>query len=224
MHAGALAEQLEIDRVVFPLAGGVLSAYGLLAADEKHDAVRTHRVELAEAEAETIEGLYEELIAEVESNVTADESPVIERTAALRYRGQSFELDVDIDARFETAVVRERFEAAHERAYGYTMNDPIELVTLGVSATVANEVPHTRYRPQTERSLGTKESPQTRSVVFDGEQRTATVRARTALEPGAAISGPAVLEGEESTTVIPPAWSGTVLPDGTVVSERGDRQ
>ncbi len=224
MHAGALAEQLEIDRVVFPLAGGVLSAYGLLAADEKHDAVRTHRVELAETEAQMIDRLYDELIAEVKSNVTADETPDIERTAALRYHGQSFELDVDIDARFEPTVVRKRFEAAHERAYGYTMDDPIELVTVGVSATVANEAPHTRYRPQTERTVGRQESPQTRSVVFDGEKRTATVLARTALEPGTEITGPAVLEGEESTTVIPPVWSGTVLSDGTVVCKRGDHQ
>ncbi|WP_375139628.1 hydantoinase/oxoprolinase family protein [Natranaeroarchaeum sulfidigenes] len=226
MHAAALAEQLDIDRVVFPLAGGVLSAYGLLAADEKYDAVRTRRVELAEADPETIVGIYEELIDEVESNVTAEEAPVIERTAALRYRGQSFELDVDVDVdeRFDPATVRERFTAAHRQAYGYAMDDPVELVTLRVTGTVENEPPRTQYRPHTTESAESKDQPTTRSVVFDGEEQRATVSGRTELEPGTTIDGPAILEGEESTTVIPPTWTGTVRGDGAVVCTRGDRR
>ncbi|MCL9813483.1 hydantoinase/oxoprolinase family protein [Natranaeroarchaeum aerophilus] len=223
MHAAALAEQLDIDRVVFPLAGGVLSAYGLLAADEKHDAVRTRRVELSDADPETLARIYEELIAEVESNATADAAPEIERTAALRYRGQSFELDVDVDERFDPATVRERFVAAHEQAYGYAMDDPVELVTLRVTGTVENEPPRTRYRPQTAESAEPNEQPTTRSVVFDGEERTATVSGRTAFEPGTTIDGPAILEGEESTTVIPPRWTGDVRRDGAIVCKRGDQ-
>ncbi len=47
----------------------------------------------------------------------------------LRYRGQAFELAVE-----GTDDLRERFEAAHERAYGYRdADDEVELVTVRVT-------------------------------------------------------------------------------------------
>src|SRR5699024_11137296 len=65
MHATALADALDIERVVVPRACGVLSAYGLLAADEKHDAVRTHRTPLDDLDVDTVETVYDELAGRV---------------------------------------------------------------------------------------------------------------------------------------------------------------
>jgi N-methylhydantoinase A/oxoprolinase/acetone carboxylase beta subunit len=39
---------------------------------------------------------------------------------------------------------------------------------------------------------------------------------------GAAVGGPAIFELPEATLVLPPAWSASVDPAGTIVAERND--
>ena len=103
LHACALADELEIRTVLVPAAAGVLSALGLVAADERRDAVRSYATPLADAGELPEEG-----------------------EADLRYAGQSFELTVPLGPR-----LAERFHDAHEERYGYA--DPgraLELVAV----------------------------------------------------------------------------------------------
>jgi N-methylhydantoinase A len=103
LHACALAEELGMTTVLVPAAAGVLSALGLVAADERRDAVRTFVMPLADAGGLPSEG-----------------------EADLRYVGQSFELAVALGPR-----LAERFHDAHERRYGYADRDrAIELVAV----------------------------------------------------------------------------------------------
>jgi N-methylhydantoinase A len=55
MHAAALADRLGVGTVLVPRANGVLSARGLLAADESHDAVQTYRGRLGDIDASAVE-------------------------------------------------------------------------------------------------------------------------------------------------------------------------
>src|SRR5712691_6914810 len=91
LHACALAEELGIDAVLVPEAAGVLSALGLVAGDERRDRVVSYVRPLAEAGELPEEG-----------------------EADLRYRGQSFELTVPLEADLAGA-----FHRAHEERYGY---------------------------------------------------------------------------------------------------------
>ena len=103
LHACALAEELSMTTVLIPAAAGVLSAFGLVAADERRDAVRSYVRPLAE-----VTGLPEE------------------GEADLRYAGQSFELTVALGHR-----LAERFHAAHAERYGYADRErPLELVCV----------------------------------------------------------------------------------------------
>jgi len=103
LHACALAEELELKAVLVPAAAGVLSALGLVAADERLDAVRSFVAPLAEA-------------GELPRTGEAD----------LRYAGQSFELTVPLGL-----DLAERFHAAHEERYGYADRArPLELVAV----------------------------------------------------------------------------------------------
>ncbi|MCU4975499.1 hydantoinase/oxoprolinase family protein [Halobacteria archaeon AArc-m2/3/4] len=224
LHAAALAERLEIDTVVVPLPSGVLSAFGLLAADEQFDAARTHRVALADADPEAIGARYDELADEALAGVHEPEAATLEFAADLRYAGQSFELDVDVpvfvsgddatDDRFDPQTLRERFHEAHERAYGYRTEEPIEFVTLRVTAVVERDVDEIRYEPDDgDPQVGTRETR------FDGTFYETPIYDRPSIPVGTTIDGPAVLEQRESTTVVPPGWSGNVREDGTVVLE-----
>ncbi|MWV66053.1 hydantoinase/oxoprolinase family protein [Halorubrum sp. JWXQ-INN 858] len=220
MHAAALAESLGVSRVIVPGPAGVLSAYGLLAADESHDAVRTVRLPLdgdrpSRDVAAAGDEVYDELVDRVLEDASAPEAARVERAADCRYVGQSFELTVPVDG-FDPKTVAARFQDAHERAYGYRLDAPVEAVNLRVSATVDVDSP---------------------TVTHTGGSGDATVGARTATFPGAGavettvydrdglavgerIEGPAVLEQAESTTVVPPSWAGSIRRNGALVLDR----
>jgi N-methylhydantoinase A len=93
--------------VLVPAAAGVLSALGLVAADERRDAVRAHVTVLTDSLCDNL-------------------SQAREGEADLRYLGQSFELTVPLGP-----GLKDRFHLAHEARYGY--GDPdreIELVAV----------------------------------------------------------------------------------------------
>jgi N-methylhydantoinase A len=103
LHACALAEELGSEAVLVPEAAGVLSALGLVASDERRDSVRAYLCPLADA-------------GELPQDGEAD----------LRYRGQSFELRVPLQAGLAAA-----FHRAHEERYGYADEArEIELVAV----------------------------------------------------------------------------------------------
>ncbi|WP_435101997.1 hydantoinase/oxoprolinase family protein [Halarchaeum sp. P4] len=216
MHAAALAADLDVDTVVVPRASGVLSAYGLLAADERHDAARTHRTALADADVAAVHAAYAELRESVLAETEAPDAARVDYFADCRYAGQSFEQTVPV-ADFDPETVAERFHEAHERAHGYRLEDPVEVVTLRASVTVERPRPATDYDAPGDAVTGTREAH------FGGDVHETTVYDRARLAPETTLAGPAVLEGRESTVVVPPAWSGTIQHDGTVVLERGER-
>ncbi|MFC4550514.1 MULTISPECIES: hydantoinase/oxoprolinase family protein [Halorussus] len=245
MHAAALAESLDVGRVVVPRACGVLSAFGLLAADETCDAVRTYRTPLADVDRAKVATVLEELAEEAREDLRDPDAADVEYRAELRYSGQSFELTVRVGegvdasaeasahegsnpgasgpgasdaATFDPAAVERRFHEAHETAYGYRMDEAVDLVGLRATAGVSRETPAVAYDASGDPKVGEREA------VFDGERRRTPVYRRTALPPGETFAGPAVCEQADSTVVVPPAWRADVREDGTLVlvKEGGD--
>ena len=218
MHAAALADRLDVGRVVIPRACGVLSAFGLLAADETRDAVRTYRTALDAADSAAIEGVLADLADEARGDLRDPESATVVRRADLRYSGQSFELPVEVGESFDPEAVAERFHDAHETAHGYRMDEAVELVGLRARATVARETPEIAYRAEDDPRVATREAD------FGGEGLETPVYRREALAAGESFDGPAICEQADSTVVVPPEWRAEVRADGTLVlaNERRD--
>ena len=239
IHAAALADRLGVSRVIVPGPAGVLSAYGLLAADESHDAVRTVRLPLSDPDADTpitdavpgagkgsgaengsvadaAAATYDELTDRVLADASDPTAARIERAADCRYAGQSFELTVPVEtAAFEPNALVERFHDVHERAYGYRLDGAVEAVNLRVTATIENDPPTVRHVGEETAERGSRNAtfPETGTVetaVYD----------RRALSVGDRVRGPAVLEQAESTTVVPPAWAAGVRAGGALVLDR----
>jgi N-methylhydantoinase A len=211
MHAVALAEELDIPRVLVPRASGVLSALGLALSDLRRDRVapllRPLDADARAAMEEAARGLEDEALAELPG-------ATLERRADLRYRGQSFELTIDAS----DDDLAERFHGAHERRYGYRMDgEPVEVVCVRVIATVPADasVPSPQGTTRNEAT-----PPETRTVNFGGEWLEAGVFPGDALGPGAHVHGPAVVELEEATCVVPPGWAGVADDAGALVLER----
>jgi N-methylhydantoinase A len=123
MHACALADELAIGRILVPRRSGVLSALGLALADARRDRVAPGRGDPAAG------------FAELERELGDAET---ERQADLRYRGQGFELTVAAD---DLGALERRFEEAHERRYGYRLDEPVELIALRLTALARRETP-----------------------------------------------------------------------------------
>ena len=217
MHAIQVADGLDIDRVVIPRASGVLSAYGLLAADEKRDAVRTYQRSLAAVEPADVDAIYEGLAEDLLAEVSDREAATVRYLADLRYAGQSFELTVTVDRPFDTADARERFATAHESAYGYRAEESVELVNCRVTTTVERNAPSVEYHTSGDPEKGSREA------AFGDDVRDTPVYERAQLPPGDGIEGPVIVEGAESTIVVPPAWNVLVRDDGTLAAEVSDR-
>ena len=211
MHASSLAEELGMQTVLVPRAGGVLSALGLTISDLRRDYVSPSLAALEDADEEEFEERFEGM----ERAAAADlEDPEYTRRADLRYRGQSFELTVEAEALQE---LEKRFHAAHEQRYGYRMEDEaVELVNLRLVATVPVEKPELE---EPEYREGEAESGR-REANFGGEWREAPVLDRERMGEGSEVAGPAIVEFKESTCVVRPGWRGVVDGVGNLVLER----
>ncbi len=212
MHAAALADRLGVETVRVPRASGVLSALGLLAADERHDASRTDHTTLDGAQRASLGEQYETLTERALAETTDPGRATVTRRADLRYEGQSHELSVDVETADPDALA-ERFHATHERIRGYRLDDPVELVTLRVTVAVPDTRPDISHEGSTDAPTGY------RPVSFESEFRETPVYDHGRLPAGTTIDGPVVVEGGESTVVVPPAWRVRVDDSGTLTLE-----
>jgi N-methylhydantoinase A len=213
LHACSLAEELDIGRILVPLAAGVLSALGLAISDVRHDQVSPLLAELDAADWAEVEAGFAGLEASVRGQLADDARLSLARLADLRYQGQSFELTVEAGSFEELAP---RFHAEHELRYGYRMEDEVvELVSLRLVATAPREKPDLHQDPARRDSRPTR-----RRTSFDGGWEEIDDHDRAALGVGSELHGPAVVEFVESTLLVRPGWRARVDGVGTLVLER----
>jgi len=187
LHACEIARELGIRTVVVPGQAGALSALGMLLADATRDysAGVLGRADVAAA------------FASLERQARR-ESPgaTIERSADLRYRGQSYELNVPWADRASAVA---RFHREHAKLYGYS--NPameVEVVTIRARARKPTAKPKlARSRPQAGR-------PQVRRIWVDGAWRSICVWKRENI--GRPQLGPALILDYGATTLVPPGW------------------
>lgn len=220
IHAISLARSLGVSTVIVPPGAGVLSALGLLYADIETSAsvALLQRIDLVGAE--TVAQKFEALSTQVATELARDVTNVdLSYEADFRYRGQAFELTLPFAdgvalTSQAAAKVRNAFDEAHERAYGYRLTEtPVECVSLRVTARVlkgAESLPeYRRSAPAPERN---------RSVHFGLEigRVEAKIIDRAALFTGAR-NGPLIIEEYEGTTIVPPDCTAQLDPKGNII-------
>ncbi len=225
LHAVALARSLGINTVLVPPAAGVLSALGMLTAAIKHDFVRTRIMLASDLTAEGIQGdlavMIEEALHVMEQEGFDRDSVLLEPWVEMRYRGQGFELPIrpvgDREFMNPALALSQAFHDAHECRYGFALpEEPVELVNLGVTASGGPSA--FRYSQPRERAEGTPATHfDERSVRFEEGEKVARVFVRNRLPSGTVLQGPAILEGEDSTTLIPARAIGRVTNAGALL-------
>ena len=224
MHACALAEELGIGRVLVPEAAGVLSALGLAISDLRRDHLVPLLGRLDQLDPGAVEAAWRRLEARAAAELDKPHrrgpgNPkgvprwIGARQADLRYRGQSFELTVEAE---DPGGLAEAFGAAHQRRYGYRMDDePVELVHLRLVASVPVAKPRLRAAPAAKGATRPG-----RRLNLDGAWREVEVVARAALGPGDRLDGPAVVELAEATLVVRPGWRAALDEVGSLELRR----
>ena len=200
MHAAALARELGVPRVVVPFLPGAFSAYGILISDTRAEFGRS-MVRPLVGSAGPIRSLIREFTAKAREDLRAQgldpTRALVEASADLRYRGQSYEINVPVRGDLGSA-----FRRTHRRRYGYaSRSEPIELVTVRLVA----RVPRRAFVPRPPRDV--QPLVRTRRVLFEDGWREARVYARASLPVGFAAVGPAIVEEDYATTLVPPGAS-----------------
>jgi N-methylhydantoinase A len=220
VHAGALARECGIARVVVPAHSGAFSALGGLVSPLRYDAVRTHRARLDAWGPGVVEALFRDLETQCLAPILDEGHPAervaVRRSVDVRYVGQNYELEVP--AADGAGAVRAAFEARHRQLYGYATGEFLECVNLRVSASVPGPVPATAPRA----SPGRAEVAGHHPAYFPETGEVDLPRyERPALGPGQIVAGPALIEDEESTVLVYPGQRAAADAAGNLVIEVG---
>lgn len=220
LQAPAAAAEMDMETVIIPRNPGVFSARGLLIADVRVDESHAYRSE--EIDADEINAQFEELEENLRGRFDAmgfdAEEPEVSRSLDMRYKGQAYEITVTVpggefdEAAVETAA--DRFHEKHARLYGHAMRDePLEAVTLRTDGTVTTT--------KLEDKLATSDQDAyrgEREIYFDDAGYVDTaIYDRNALSPGETVTGPAILEENGSTSIVPPGTSAEISDYGSVI-------
>jgi N-methylhydantoinase A len=225
LHACPLAEELGLARVLVPRHPGVLSAAGLLAAPIEHEASaalprREEEFDLGEVRR-SLHALDQRCSALMNDEKVERGAIAVRYFADVCYAGQGYHLEVPFDPGSADSfrMLTAAFYAAHDRTYGYAPQAPIRLVNLRSVHTAAG----LERLQEDDWSPAAREAFIRRARILLPDQPAsveAAVYDRAALKAGDTFEGPAIVEQDDTTTLVTPGWCGRVDPHGNLVLER----
>ena len=229
LHVAELAMALRIPRVIVPRSPGTLSALGVLLGDVVKDYSRTVMVATSAVDRRALESEFKRLEAVATRDLAGEgfkgKRVSIARSAAVRYIGQSFEIDVPWTRGFETD-----FHGAHQIRYGYADRArPTEIVSVRVRAIGITDKPSIR-RFRAAKGSSTRPSHYSAAMMPAAAGQPAASKSvrpaktpvydRDRLKAGVRLRGPAIIAEYSSTTLVPAGWRAVVDPWLNVVLSR----
>lgn len=224
VHACAVADELGMRRIVFPVDASTLSARGILGADLAHTFARSG---IRPFDTSALPGLtkaIDEMRSEAHQRLDADSisraNQRLEVLVDLRYRGQAYEMSVpwrsgNID---EVALqsTADEFHNEHERRYSYAnRTDVVELVT--VRLTAKGLLPPIEPKVSSSNAGGT---PFGKRRVHTGEAwETIPVWKRTDIAESTTVVGPCIVEEDYTTIYVAKGWKLGRGTDGHLVAD-----
>jgi N-methylhydantoinase A len=217
LHAVELARALRIPYIIAPPSGGTLSAVGVLVADVIKDQSRTVMLACERHASGKLERVFKEL--EREARVALDREGFArsrqrhERSLGMRYRGQSFELEIK-GTRGDFAG---SFHRAHLQRYGYAQEgSEIEIVSARLrSLGLVETLPETRIKQARQKGLARPHD--LAEIYLDGKRVRAAVYRRDELLGGVKLRTPCVVTEYSATTLIPAAAMARVDHQGNLI-------
>jgi N-methylhydantoinase A len=221
LHAVDLARALRIPRIIAPASAGALSALGALSADVVKDWSRTVMLTTGAENRRVLERAFREMEREARTALSREgfnqSRQRHERRLAVRYLGQSFELEIKWAKGSDIAG---DFHRAHRARYGYAQEaNTVEIVSARLRSTGTVEKLKTTGRRRATKRAGLAAPHSYRKAYFaDGEARTA-IYARDDLPRGARLRSPCIVTEYSATTLVPPGARASVDHYGNLIIE-----
>ncbi len=223
IEACFLAREFHIPRVIVPPSPGTLCALGAMSADVKSDYVKTLHRRLSATTGRMLADACAELEARARRWL-AEDAPAVRESAVgygaeMRYVGQAFEIVVPIDPAWlddpDLARLRAAFHDRHERLYAHADRDAdVELIDLRATVTGATPKPELSPVP---RGTGPATPHARRPIHYRGCRYDAAVHHRRDLRAGQHLEGPAIVEQDDTTTLVPAGFRAEVDGLGHIV-------
>ena len=234
LHASRLMDKLGLEELFVPTGAGVGSAIGFLRAPFAYEAVRSHYTRIDDFDFDAVNSVLAELTSEAEvfvregaiNNDDDDPELTIERQVSMRYKGQGWEIPVKLpDGKFDefaASGLGATFTKAYEEFFGRAILD-LAIETVSWSVRIASVVP----QPDLVELTGAENYVEhaTTRPIFDpvaGKMADSAIVERSNLIPGNAVSGPAVIVEDQTTTVLGSHHTAVMQPDGTLLVTRGN--
>lgn len=227
VHGAHIAKKLGIKTVISPLRAGVLSACGLLAVSPQFSLVQTRFVRLTDFDAKVYDESFSPLIARgldfLAKVGVAIQEVRISRKFDMRYVGQGFDIEVEdpYDGSYTNRdVLKKAFEDRYEQVYLLRgISENIEIASFKVTLTGPSpEVDLLKSKAKHHEGRELKGFRRCYFLPSGKDPISTAVYDRYSLSKGYAIDGPAIVEENESTCVVPPntkarvdEWNNLVL-------------
>ena len=217
LHGNAMAQLAGCYPVIVPPTPGVLSALGFLYSDVKNEFAQTLVRMVGDSEpsqiADILMRLGRDAIRWLRDEGIDEPNQRVRYEADVRYFRQGYEFSLEVDpnriANGGLDDLAARFGLAHERLYGFRLDQAVELVNLrAVGTGMIPKVEFPKFAKQTPDPAAALVEQQ--RVYFHGQVVPANVYDRNLLRAGNRIRGPAIVIQMDSTTVIHPGHVGVV--------------
>jgi N-methylhydantoinase A len=227
LHACAIAQSLDIGRVLIPPYAGVLSALGMVVAPPVAEASKTV-VQLGdELDDARLAAEYGLVSGKTMDLISYDQTASAEAWADVRFKGQSHELKVRV-MRPTLEEIRAEFLEAYERQYGRVpVGREVEVVTIRVRRIgrgVELELPRLERGgsggPAVKSDHG--RDAHATSIAPDGSEIRTPIYSREGLLAVGDVSGPLLLIDAEATAYVPAGWRFASQENGSVILSRED--
>ena len=226
LHAAAVAEALAIDTVVVPPNAGVISAYGLLAADYSLYDSLTRRTPLDAGAPDTVRATLDEMLAGLTARADAiglGADRHAEAVLEMRYVGQAFEIPVPLDLAtlpgLTTEALLDAFAMEHRRIYRLGAVGQVRPVEV-VSYRLGLHVPHGTVPSLAEIAGPPLMVAEAATTIFDGGQARPARRMARAAIGADPVAGPLALEDMTATVYVPQGWTAATEASGNLILRR----
>jgi N-methylhydantoinase A len=223
LFASGMAASLGINRVIVPPAAGLFSSFGLLYADVEHHYARTFRRLLRHADLGEIDAAWQALAKQAREQLAvegfAGDRARFRRSAALHYKGQSYELTVPVpDGSIDQGMVahlEQAFGEEHERTYGHRAgaDEPVELVSIQLVGSGARD----GDLPSVAMEQRDSAAPTSRAAYFGDRHGWLETPVLGRADLSASRDGPLIIEEYDATCVVPPGARAELDGAGNIV-------
>jgi N-methylhydantoinase A len=215
MFSCSIARELGLKKVVIGRVPGVFSAWGMLMTDLRHDYIQTKVMKFENETLDELRGILAEMksraVEQLKSEGVTEADIRYEPVLDVRYSGQEHTVATPAqeiaDANGNVAAVQKRFNQLHQKQYTFSLTDPLEVVN--VRLTAFGRVKKAALKPGRVSTNKTARPKGSRKVYLDESGfKKVSMYERDSLPIGAKVRGPAIIEEQTATTILP---KGSVL-------------